>query len=133
MKKLSLITVLDVVGYENEEPITAEEPLFMQMVEGYPSMDDVFEFDEVIEIVEGKNKGAEIQIIIDYMEYAHGEEDPNETEHHKVELLDKLFDDLDYYLDNDILTIEETDDCIITVEDPNMESHEIVEADILDN
>lgn len=133
MKKLSLITVLDVVGYENEEPITAEEPLFMQMVEGYPSMDDVFEFDEVIEIVEGKNKGAEIQIIIDYMEYAHGEEDPNETEHYKVELLDKLFDDLDYYLDNDILTIEETDDCIITVEDPNMESHEIVEADILDN
>lgn len=133
MKKLSLITVLDVVGYENEEPVTAEEPLFMQMVEGYPSMDDVFEFDEVIEIVEGKNKGAEIQIIIDYMDYAHGEEDSNETEHHKVELLDKLFDDLDYYLDNDILTIEETDDCIITVEDPNMSSHEIVESDILDD
>lgn len=131
MKKMSLITVLDVTGYDGEDVLTSEEPLFMQLVEGYPSMDDVFEFEEVIDIVEHKNKGAEIQVIVDYLEYVHGDDNSNESLRDKEKLLDKLFDDLTYYLDNDSLILVESDECIITVEEPNGTGNEIVETDML--
>lgn len=132
MRSFSIITVSDVVGYDGEDVITSDEPIFMNAYEGYPTFEDVLELDEIVEIVESKKKGESIKIFIDYMEYLPGKDDENESVDDIVDTLTRIMDALDDYLDQDLIKFADADDGVITIEDPASINSSVVELDLFE-
>lgn len=134
MKNFSIITVKSVTGYNEDDIITDEVPLAMFTYEGHIPLDIVLQNDEdIADIVNGLDKGDEIQVIIDYMEYEEGVDDETESKEDIQETLDLIMDNLSQYLNSNLIIMVDTDDAVITVEEPASMNSSIVELDTIED